>query len=165
MGKRLLVGYVTKTGSTREVAEAIAKELSGKGFSAEAKSLAEAGELSGYEGFVIGAPVNGMAWHPDALAFVRANKAALAAKSTAYYLLSIAYGIGRDSFRKSIPARLDPAAAIVAPVASAAFGGFMAQDPPLVLRLAFGIKKGSPRDSRNWDDVRSFAALLAAKMA
>jgi [ribosomal protein S5]-alanine N-acetyltransferase len=165
MAKRILVGYVTKMGSTKETAEAIAKELSSRGFSAEARALAEAGDLGRYDGVVVGAPVIGMAWHPDALAFVRDHAAALSAKPVAYFLLSIAYGIGRESMKSAIPARLDPAKAIAAPVATACFGGVMKTDPPLPLRLAFGIKKGAPRDSRNWDEVKAFAAAIAQKMA
>lgn len=124
MRKRILVCYATKTGSTRETAEAIAKELESKGFEAEAHALAQAGDLSSYDGVVVGAPVNGMAWHPEALAFVRDNAAA-----------------------------------------AACFGGVMQAEAPLPLRLAFGIKKGAPRDSRNWDDIRAFADEIAAKMA
>jgi menaquinone-dependent protoporphyrinogen oxidase len=165
MGKGVLVVYATKTGSTGETAQAIARELVSKGLDAEARPLEQAGDLSAYDGVVVGAPLNGMAWHPDALAFVRDNAAALSEKRVAYFLLSIAYGIGRPSMKVSVPTRLDPAKAIVESVASACFGGVMAADPPLVLRLAFGIKKGAPRDSRNWDDIRAFAAELAAKMA
>ena len=165
MSKKLFVGYATKTGSTKETAEAIAKTLKDKGFAVDVSPFSDAGDLDGYDGFLLGAPVNGMAWHPDALSFVRANAGALAAKPTAYFLLSIAYGVGRPSIKAVIPARLDPAAALVAPVAAACFGGLMAADPPLILRLAFGIKKGSPRDSRNWDDVRSFSEDVARKMA
>lgn len=165
MAKRVLIGYVTQTGSTKEVAEAIAKELACAGLEAESRPLSEAGELGAYDGFVIGAPVNGMAWRPEALAFVRERAAELAAKPTAFFLLSMAYGVGRPSMKKTIAARLDPAAALVPPVATACFGGVAAQDPPAIIRLMFGIKKGAPRDGRNWDEVRAFAAELARKLA
>ena len=165
MPKKLLICYATKTGSTKETAEAIAKTLGDRGFDVDVSPYSQAADLGSYDGFILGAPVNGMAWHPDAVAFVRANAAALSAKPTAYFLLSIAYGIGRPGMRTVIPARFDPAASVVAPVASACFGGVMATDPPFVLRLAFGIKKGAPRDGRNWEDVRAFAEDLARKMA
>ena len=165
MPKRLLIGYATKAGSTKETAEAIAKTLRDRAFGVDVLPFAEAGDLGAYDGFVLGAPVIGMAWHRDASAFVRANAAALKAKPTAYFLLSLAYGVGREGIKKSIPAHLCPPSALVKPVATACFGGFMAQDPPLVIKLVFGIKKDSPRDSRNWDDVRAFAEELAVKMA
>jgi menaquinone-dependent protoporphyrinogen oxidase len=165
MSKRIFVGYATKTGSTKETAEAIARTLEGRGFAVDLSPYSGAPDPGAYDGFVLGGPVNGMAWHPEALAFVRDHAGALAGKPTAYFLLSIAYGVGRPSIRSVIPARLDPAAAIVAPIATACFGGFMSADPPLILRLAFGIKKGAPRDSRNWDEIRSFAEDIARKMA
>jgi menaquinone-dependent protoporphyrinogen oxidase len=165
MAKRILVCYATKTGSTKETAESIAGTLRGKGFAVDVSPFSAAGALASYDGFVLGAPVNGMAWHPEAPAFVRANTEALSAKPVAYFLLSIAYGVGRPSMKAAIPARFAPASAIVAPVAAACFGGLMASEPPLVLRLAFGIKKGAPRDSRNWDEIASFAEEIARKMA
>ena len=165
MAKRILVGYATNTGSTKETAEAIAKELESKGLAAEARPLAEAGDLGQYDGFVIGAPVNAMAWHPAAQAFGYGNAEILAAKPTAFFVLSVAYGVGRGSLRKVVSGLLDPFKSAVAPVATAFFGGVMLKDPPLTLRLAFGIKKGSPLDGRNWDDVKEFAERVAKKMA
>jgi len=165
MAKRILVGYATNTGSTKETAEVLAKELEAHGFEAEALSLAEAGDLARYDGVVVGGPVNGMAWHPAAQKFVYGNAEALAAKPAAFFLLSVAYGVGRASLRKFVSGLLEPFKSAVDPVATACFGGVMLKDPPLALRLAFGIKKGSPRDSRNWDEVKAFAAEIAKKMA
>jgi menaquinone-dependent protoporphyrinogen oxidase len=165
MGKRILVGYATNTGSTKETAEAVARELEARGLEAEARPLAEAGDLARYDGFVIGGPVNAMAWHPAAQAFVYGNAEALAGKPSALFLLSVAHGVGRLSLRKVVSGLLDPFKAAVAPVATAYFGGVMLKDPPLSLRLAFGIKKGAPRDSRNWEEIRAFADRVAKKMA
>jgi menaquinone-dependent protoporphyrinogen oxidase len=165
MSKRILVGYATITGSTKETAEAIAKELESLGLEAEARPLSQAGDLARYDGVVIGGPVNAMAWHPEATAYVYAHAEELAAMNVAFFVLSVAYGVGRGSLRKVVAGLLDPVKASVAPVATAFFGGVMLKDPPLSLRLAFGIKKGSPLDSRNWDDVRDFAARVAKKMA
>lgn len=165
MAKRILVGYATNTGSTKETAEFIAKELQSLGLEAEALSLAEAGDLGRYDGVVVGAPVNGMAWHPAAQAFVYDNAETLAAKPTAFFLLSVAYGVGRASLKKYVSGLLDHFASAVDSVATASFGGVMLKDPPLALRLAFGIRKGAPRDSRNWEEIKAFAALVAEKMA
>jgi menaquinone-dependent protoporphyrinogen oxidase len=165
MAKRILVGYATITGSTKETAEAIAKELESRGLEAEARPLPEAGDLGRYDGFVIGAPVNAMAWHPGAQAFVYAHAEELAAKPVAFFLLSVAHGVGRGSLRKVVAGLLDPFKSAVAPIATGFFGGVMLKEPPLSLRLAFGIKKGAPLDGRNWDEIRAFAALVAKKMA
>ncbi len=165
MSKRILVVYATNTGSTKETAEFIAKELCDRGFEAEARPFAQAGDIGGYDGLVIGAPVMGMAWHPEATAFLNARALILVEKPVAYFLLSVAYGVGRASLRRFVLSLLDRAKAVAEPVATGFFGGLMLKDPPLALRLAFGIRKGSPRDSRNWDEVKAFAAEIAQKMA
>ena len=165
MARKILIAYATNTGSTKETAEAIAKELEARGFEAEALDLAQAVDPWSYDGVVVGAPVNGMAWHPAAQNFVYNNAEALASKPAAFFLLSVAYGVGRASLRKFVAGLLDRFKSAVDPVATACFGGLMLKDPPLALRLAFGIKKGAPRDSRNWDDVKAFAAEIAKKIA
>jgi menaquinone-dependent protoporphyrinogen oxidase len=161
MPKKILVAYYTKTGSTKETAEFIGSVLEEQGLAADVLPFGAVAELSAYDGFVVGAPVNGMAWRPEAIEFVRAHQEALASRPTAFFLLSIGYGVGRESLKQVIPARFDGAAALVAPVARACFGGLMSAEPPLVLRLAFGIKKGAPRDGRDWNKVRAFAEGFA----
>lgn len=161
--KRALIAYGTKTGTTKETAVEIGKELSSKGIKAEVKAFAEAGDLSGYDGFVVGAPVLGMAWMPEALAFVRDNQAALKAKPTAFFLHSVVMSGGRPSLQKIIPRCFNAAAAFVPPVCVASFGGRMDSDPPFILRLMFGIKKDCPRDGRNWEAIRAWSRELAAR--
>lgn len=162
--KRALIAYGTKTGTTKETAIEIGKELSSKGIHADVKAFSEAEDLSGYDGFVIGAPVLGMQWMPDALAFISKNKAALEAKPTAYFLHSVVMSGGRPSLQKIIPRCFNAASTLVPPACVASFGGRMYSDPPFALRLMFGIKKDCPRDGRNWDVIRAWAREVAARI-
>ena len=50
----LLVAYGSKHGSTQEVAEAIAKRLTKKGFEVELRRAAEVADLTPYDGVVLG---------------------------------------------------------------------------------------------------------------
>jgi menaquinone-dependent protoporphyrinogen oxidase len=159
--KKLLVAYVTKTGSTKQVAEEVGKVLGAKGFGVDVLPLADVKDLAAYSVVVIGAPVNGMQWHPDAKRFVRERQAELASKPTAYFLLSLVYGAGRESLRKRIPGCLTASSALVAPVRTGVFGGVIEGEAPLILRLIFGIKKGGPRDTRDWAAIRRWAEELA----
>jgi len=162
--KKILVAYATKTGSTAEVAVEIGKTLAGLGREVDVKPIAEAGELSAYSSFVIGAPINGFRWRQDALDFVSANRAALSAKPTAFFLLSIMYGHGRPSARRKAETFLAPVGALVKPVSTGFFGGVMASAPPWPLRVMFGVKKDAPRDARDWNAIRTWAAELAEKL-
>jgi menaquinone-dependent protoporphyrinogen oxidase len=161
--KNILVAYATKTGSTKEVAEEMARVMTSGGMRAEAKPMAEVGSLEAYDGVVVGAPINGMRWLPEALAFVEANKAKLASVPTAYFLLSVAIA-GKGLFTKKVFSCLDPAAAIVKPVNTGFFGGFMSQEPPMILRLVFGLKKDAPKDARDWEAIRRWAGEVSSRI-
>jgi menaquinone-dependent protoporphyrinogen oxidase len=161
--KKVLVAYGTKTGSTKEVAEKIGAVLASSGIQADVLPLSQAKNLSGYSGFVIGAPVNGMHWFPEALSFVQNNQSALKEKPTAFFLLSVVMSGGRPSIQKRIVDCFSPASAFVSPVSVATFGGRMDSNPPLILRLVFGLKKDCPRDGRNWAAIESWAKEVAGK--
>ncbi len=173
--KNILVAYATKTGSTKEVAEEIARVITAQGketgaetgaqaggMIAEAKPMAEVGSLDAYDGVVVGAPINGMRWLPEALAFVETNRAKLASIPTAYFLLSVALS-GKGLFTKKVFSCLDPASAIVKPVNTGFFGGYMSQEPPMILRLVFGLKKDAPKDARDWEAIRRWAKDVASR--
>ena len=55
MGKKVLVTYASKYGSTGGVADAIGKELCGKGLAADVALIKNAGDLSSYQASLSGA--------------------------------------------------------------------------------------------------------------
>jgi len=74
----MLVAYASKHGATGEIAERIAETLTAAGRHADARPVQEAGDLAGYEGFVIGSAAYSTHWLKDATAFVRSNRDLLA---------------------------------------------------------------------------------------
>jgi menaquinone-dependent protoporphyrinogen oxidase len=70
----ILVGYASKHGATREIAERIAEVLTLAGQHAQARPVQKAGDLGGYEGFVIGSAAYLGHWRKDATAFVMSNR-------------------------------------------------------------------------------------------
>jgi len=74
----ILVGYASKHGATAEIAERIAEILTLAGQAAEARPVQQAGDLGGYQGFVIGSAAYKTHWRKDATAFVMSNQALLA---------------------------------------------------------------------------------------
>ncbi len=179
--KRILVVYASRTGSTKEVAGEIARQMSsapGKGeeIRAEAHALPMGGpggtansagaetpappDPRDWDAVVVGAPVNGMRWLPEALSFVERNRAALASRPTAYFLLSVAL-TGKGLFTKKVRSCLDPASALAKPVALGFFGGYMSAQPPAVLRFFFGLRKDQPKDGRDWEAIGRWARETA----
>lgn len=159
--KHILIAYGSKTGSTKEVAEEIARVMTSSKTGddrmvAEARPFAQAGSLEEYDGVIVGAPINGMRWLPEALSFVDANRGRLAKIPVAYFLLSVAI-TGKSFLTKKVYKCLDPASVIVKPVKTGFFGGMMSAEPPAILRFAFGLPKNAPKDARDWDAVRKWA--------
>ncbi len=82
---KILVGYVTHSGTTQEVAEAVAEELTKAGLAADLLPLAEVRSLEGYSAALIGAPMI-VGWHREARKFLAAHKNELSAMPLALFM-------------------------------------------------------------------------------
>ncbi len=87
MSNRVLVTYATFTGSTAGVAEAIGQTLSEHGLDAEVHPMHEVTDLTPYDAVVAGSAIQAKAWLPEAMQFIEKNRAALAAKPFAAFLV------------------------------------------------------------------------------
>ena len=96
---RVLVSYATNSGSTAEVAAAVAAELTAAGHAAEVRPMANVTALDGYDAVVMGAPMI-FGWHNTARRFVKKHRAELAARKTA--LFACAMRLTRAS-RETLP--------------------------------------------------------------
>ena len=82
---KILVAYATKSGSTTEVANAIAEELQATGAEVDVRTIEGAGDLTPYDAVVVGAPmIHG--WHHEATKFLAKNQQALSRKRVALFL-------------------------------------------------------------------------------
>jgi menaquinone-dependent protoporphyrinogen oxidase len=69
-----LVTYASKYGSTGGVADAIGKELCTKDVAADTVLMKNAGNISSYQGVVIGSAIYMGKWMPEAVDFVEKNR-------------------------------------------------------------------------------------------
>jgi len=76
----VLVAYASRHGATQGIAERIAAALGAAGLEATARPVRDAGDLGGYDAFVVGSAVYMFHWLKDATRFVRANRTLLAAR-------------------------------------------------------------------------------------
>ena len=70
----ILVTYATMAGSTVEVAQTVAEELTMGGMQVQVLPLSEVKDLQGYDGVVVGGPMI-MGWHRGAIRFLKKNRA------------------------------------------------------------------------------------------
>jgi menaquinone-dependent protoporphyrinogen oxidase len=72
MGK-ILIAYASMAGSTAEIAQAVAEEMTKGGVQVDVLPFSQVKNLENYTGVVLGAPMI-MGWHRKALAFLRQHR-------------------------------------------------------------------------------------------
>jgi len=161
---KILIAYISKTGSTKEISEEIGRIMEKNGFQVELKDIPAVQNLDGYSAVILGAPINGFRWLPEAEKFIEDHKAELLKVPAAYFIVSYLLKAGRASLQNKMKTTLENAKRIVPPVSEGYFGGKVGDSFPSVLRLMFGVKKGAPLDVRDWDEIRAWAEGLATKL-
>jgi len=105
--KKVLVAYATVSGSTTEVARAVAEALTEMGLTAEALPLSAIATLKGYDAVVVGAPMI-LGWHRGALRFLRTHRAELQRLPFAVFVMAMSLTRTGEADRSDIPIRVDP---------------------------------------------------------
>lgn len=160
---KLLVAYVSETGSTKEVAEKVADILRSKGHEVTIESMKSVINLADFEGIVLGAPVHGMSWDTGAQTFVEDNQATLQGKPVALFALGIMVKYGRNFFRNKVNQVLLKPSKLVKPIDAAVFQGVSGQAMPKPFRFMFGLKEDLPTNQEDWPRIQSWSETLAEK--
>lgn len=105
--KKILVTYTTNSGSTLEIASAIAEELQKNQVEVDTKRIEEVSDLTQYDAVVVGAPMI-MGWHKTAVNFIKKNQAVLSTKPVAYFLAAMSLTELSESRDDAMPIFLDP---------------------------------------------------------
>ena len=71
---RVLIAYASRHGATQGIAERVAGTLTTAGLDAEIRSLKDAGDLAGYDAFVIGSAVYMFHWLKEMPRFLRRHE-------------------------------------------------------------------------------------------
>jgi menaquinone-dependent protoporphyrinogen oxidase len=162
---RILVAYASKTGSTTEIAQAIAKELQAAGHVVDITEVGAVTSLSGYNAVIIGGPVYMGKMMGEVGKFVRRHYNDLKDLPVAGFIV----GLGPVSkepasimqAEKVLLAALDP----LKPVAVTAFAGRL--DPEKLSWFQKWITKNvkSPvGDFRDWTAIAAWAKELPGKL-
>jgi menaquinone-dependent protoporphyrinogen oxidase len=109
--KRLLIAYVSHSGSTREVAQFLSNEMSTRGFAVDTLPLAEIGDLVPYEFIIVGGLLYRFGWHPDILRFLETNLTELQKKRVALFVTGMHLIKTPRCDQLSYPVFIDPAMA------------------------------------------------------
>lgn len=163
----VLITYATCTGSTRDVAEAIAKTLQTKGLQTSVCPVGQVKNPATYDMVIIGSPLQGKQWLPEAMNFIRMHQTVLRQKRIATFLTCITLAMKNgESYRSNIMASLAPVHALVKPVSEGGFAGMLdvAKIPSAADRFKFrmSVMMGvwQEGDHRNWEQITAWADAL-----
>lgn len=156
MENRILVTYSTRTGSTKGVSEAIALTLSGMGENVDIIAMKDVKDLSIYKSVIAGSAIQDRNWLPEAIEFLKLNRAELNKKPIAAFLVCMTLAMAKgDQYKDAVSGWLQPVRNIVKPVSEGLFRGILEINkiPSFSDRLKFRIsvlmgvwKEGDHRD-------------------
>ena len=164
MNPTVLITYATKHGSTREVAETIARAVEQHGLSVDVHPAREVGDLTGFDAVILGTALYMGRPHADARRFPKRYHEPLSRVPVAVFGMG-PLTTGDDDVagaRKQLERAL-AAVSDVTPVSTAIFGGVVKPDD-----LHFPFRHMKASDARNWADIeawgREVATLLAERL-
>ena len=104
---KILVTYVSNSGSTAEVAKAIMEEIRTSGAQAELVPIDEVRELDSYSAVVLGAPMI-MGWHRKAIQFLHKNRKVLSKIPLALFVTCMSLTETGETSMRGVPVFVDP---------------------------------------------------------
>jgi len=106
---KVLVGYASAHGSTREIAEHLGARLGSHGLDTDVSELARVVDPGRYDAYVLGSAVHDQRWLPEARAFVAEHAPELAAKPVWLFSVGMPAAL---RFPLTLLAGLQPAALV-----------------------------------------------------
>jgi len=158
--KRVLVAYASKYGSTGGVADVIGKELCSKDVAADVALVKNAGNVSSYQGVVIGSAIYMGKLMSEAIDFVEENKDFLRQVPVAYFLVCMTLSQPTEENRAKVLSYMNPilkAVPEIRPVGIGTFAGALDYNNLSWLTKKIMKSKGSPEgDFRDWNAIRTW---------
>lgn len=163
---KVLVAYASKCGSTGEVAQAIAEQLCAHGATVDVRRIADVGDVSEYDAFVIGSAIRMGSWLGEAKAFVEANAATLQAAPTAFFTVHMLNIDDSEESTNNRAAYVAPIHAIMQPQTEAFFAGKIDLGKMSFLdRMISKMMKAQDEDKRNWGEIKAWADQISLQVA
>lgn len=162
-----LIGYVSKTGTTEEIAThvgaALRERRPGVGeqneWNVTILPLSEINSVQQYDRVLLGAPINGMKVLPELKTFI-AEKIAGSNKPVDLFIVSYMFERGRKMWKNAISKEVERVRSLANASSARVFGGRIASPLPGFARFIFGIPKDSPLDQRDWKAIDEWTEAL-----
>ena len=158
-----LIGYVSKTGTTKEIAERIAGRMKDENIETEVLPLKEIHKTGHYSGVILGSPINGMKLLPEFHSFIRSHKT-LKKEIIGFYTVSYIFEKGRKNWRAIIRKDVNKVRTQLDPGLTAIFGGRIDKKMPKIINILFGLPQDLPLDNRNWTQIDQWADAIISSI-
>jgi menaquinone-dependent protoporphyrinogen oxidase len=86
---RLLITYVSLSGSTQKIAEFMCTEFSAQGQPVDLRPISEISDLSAYDHIIAGGLLYRFGWHPEIIRFLKMNRSELREKKVALFVTGL----------------------------------------------------------------------------
>ena len=130
-GKRILIAYASRAGSTAYASDIMGKAISKEGCIAEIRKIKNVSNISGYDGFILGTAIRACKLMPEYRKFISRNSKTLNEKPTAFFFLCMYFTknapkfFRQEAFRQAVAGYLDPVNKFVKPSVEGQFAGKM----------------------------------------
>lgn len=165
--KRVLVGYASRFGSTREIATRIAGLLRNSGNEVDVASVGEIAHVDAYDVVVFGSGVYDGSWTAEATELVRRHASVLARKPVWLFTVG-SFGDRHPivgGLVKKEPKEIGEFEQALHPRDYRVFAGVIDLDHwPAWGRLLFKALGGRAGDNRNWPDIDAWAGEIAQEL-
>jgi len=168
MEKPVLVAYASLSGSTEEIARAIASRIESQGVSTKLARLRDVRSLEEYSAVVLGAPFYMFQWHQDARRFLTRFRKPLSEMPVAIFGGG-PFGTSQEEDWEGVRAQLDKELTRfpwLIPESTLVVGG---RFDPARLRFPYSwipaMKAMPPSDVRDWAAIQNWADELAKAFA
>ena len=160
---KVLVAVASRHGATREIADAIGRALDSEGVTASVVAVAQAGDLAGYDAFVLGSAVYMGRWLDSARTFVEQGSEALSSRPTWLFSSGPIGAPLRPQEREAVD--VDDAVSKTHARGHKVFAGKLDKHAlgfgERAIMLAFHADEG---DYRDWDEVATWARDIAQEL-
>lgn len=169
-GKRgsLLIAYASQFGSTGEMAGMMGKALCETGYDVDVQRIQNVSDLSRYDGYIIGGPIQYDDWMDEATGFVSLHRDTLRKKPVAYFFSCLTLSKKTpeaiqqaNGYAKKLVSNIPE----VRPVAVQGFAGVldynkMSYSGRLLARMVFAYLQVNEGDYRNPSAIKDWAVSL-----
>jgi menaquinone-dependent protoporphyrinogen oxidase len=165
MNNRILVTYASKAGSTMEVAERIAKNLSSQNLPVDIQPVGKGTDLTQYQAVVLGSAIRAGNLLPEVKAFMEKHQEQLSQKFFGIFIVCLTMKDETEENYKTVSAYLEPVRAQVKPDKEGLFAGTMNSSKLGFLeRMLMKAMKAPEGDYRSWEAIDTWTEELGQEI-